>query len=127
MTEDQVTRGSRQRSMVTDEAYEAVAEPANVESVIANLPTGDGGTPELWKLSHYYERLDEWDAAHGLSGPGLFASEPAEAEWELYNLTTDPDERHNLDTSGAAAGGLSRLLEAQRDTKRVVPRHRNGA
>jgi arylsulfatase A-like enzyme len=95
--------------------------------VIANLPTGDAGTPELWKLSHYYERLDEWDAAHGLPGPGPFASKPAEAEWELYNLTTDPDERHNLNASGATAGGLSRLLETQRDTKRVVPRHRNGA
>lgn len=127
MTEDQVTRGSRQRSFVTDEAYEPVAEPANVESVIANLPTGEAGTPELWKLSHYYERLDEWDAAHGLPGPGPFASEPAESEWELYNLTTDPDERHNLDTSGATAGGLGRLLEAQRDAKRVVPRHLNPA
>jgi arylsulfatase A-like enzyme len=125
MTEDQVTRGSRQRSFVTDEAYEAVPEPANVESVIATLPTGDAGTPELWKLSHYYERLDEWDAAHGLPGPGPFASQPAEAEWELYNLTTDPDERHNLDLSAGPAQGLSQLLETQRDAKRVVPRHRN--
>jgi arylsulfatase A-like enzyme len=127
MTEDQVTRGSRQRSFVTDEAYEPVPEPANVESVIATLPTGEAGLPELWKLSHYYERLDEWDAAHGLPGAGPFASETAEAEWELYNLTTDPDERLNLDMSGATADGLSRLLEVQREAKRVVPRHRNPA
>jgi arylsulfatase A-like enzyme len=125
MTEDQITRGSRQRSRVTDEPYQPVSEPANVETVIAHQPTGATGTPELWKLSHYYERLDEWDVAHGLPGPGPFAAEPAEAEWELYNLTTDPEERHNLDASSDTAGSLVRLLDSQRDVKRVVPRHRN--
>jgi hypothetical protein len=43
-------------------------------------------------------------------------------EWELYNLTADPEERHNLDATGASGLALRRLLESERDVKRVAPR-----
>ena len=52
-------------------------------------------------------------------------AEPVEDEWELYNLSTDPEERHPLDAGGEAGRALARLLESQRDAKRLVPRFRN--
>ena len=120
MTEDEITRGSRQRGLVTGESYEAVAQPAKVESVIATV---DGD--ELWKLNHYYERLDDWDEAHGRLVPAWLRSEPVDDEFELYNLTADPEERHNLDVTGAPGLALQRLLESERDTKRLGPRLSN--
>ena len=65
-----------------------------MESVLATLPTGTDGAPELWKLNHYYERLDDWRAEHGYA-PNAFAGAPADDQWELHNLTVDPEERDN--------------------------------
>ena len=48
----------------------------------------------MWKLNHYYERLDDWYADQGVA-PNPFLPPAAEPEWELHNLTTDPDERQN--------------------------------
>ena len=83
--------------MVSGEAYEPVPFPSHVESVITSLPTGAADAAELWKLNHYYERLDEFDQAHGLP-TNPFAPPPAEAAWELHNLTADPEERRNRAT-----------------------------
>ncbi|HEX3946430.1 MAG TPA: sulfatase-like hydrolase/transferase [Acidimicrobiales bacterium] len=108
MTEDHITRGSRQIGLASGEPYEAVMDPASVESVITELPTGTGGGTELWKLNHYYDR-----------------PEPTEEDWEAYNLTADPEERRNLGTADEAP--LSRLraaLDAERRAKRLTPRHR---
>ena len=49
---------------------------------------------ELWKLNHYYERLDEWNADHGIAA-NPFAGPAADPLFELHNLSTDPEERHN--------------------------------
>ena len=119
MTEDEITRGSRQRNRLTGETYEAVAQPAKVESVIATLDGGGGAGDELWKLSHYYERLDDEDGVRLHHGP---RADGVEDEWELYNLTADPEERRNLDATGATGLALQRLLRSERDTKRLVPR-----
>ena len=67
MTEDDVTRGVTQVNILTGAAFDPVAPPINIESVLATLPTGEGGAPELWKLNHYYERLDDWYAAQGVA------------------------------------------------------------
>ena len=64
-------------NLFTGEPFEPVGEPGKVESVITRLPTGDDGAAELWKLNHYYERLPDWEEAHGLANP--FAPEPADA------------------------------------------------
>jgi arylsulfatase A-like enzyme len=122
MTEDEVTRGLRERNILSGEVFEPLSPPACIESVIATLPTGQDGAPELWKLNHYYERLDDWNAEHGVTPPAG-AGPAAEPQWELHNLTADPEERHNLaGRSDAAERDLRTILDAQREDKRLLPR-----
>ncbi len=121
MTEDQVTKGLTQANVLTGEPFEPLRPPACIESVIATLPTGEGGAPELWKLNHYYERLDEWNAEHGLATPDGTAP-AAEPAWELHNLSVDPEERRNLAGDGGdTLRDMRAVLDAQRDAKRLVP------
>jgi arylsulfatase A-like enzyme len=121
MTDDDVTRGRDQENVLTGEHFDAVSPPSRVESVIAELATGDGGAPELWKLNRYFERMDDWDAEHGLP-TDPFAGPAAEPFWELHNLTVDPEERTNVAPDGPAAlGELQSLLDQQREAKRLVP------
>jgi arylsulfatase A-like enzyme len=125
MTEDDVTRGLTQTNILTGKAFDAVEQPSCIESVIATLPTGPAGADELWKLNHYYERLDDWNADHGIAA-NPFAPPAAESVYELHNLSTDAEERHNL--AGESTDELSRLqsvLGEQRDAKRLVPSLRN--
>jgi arylsulfatase A-like enzyme len=121
MTEDAVTRGLNQKNVLTGEPFASLDPPACIESVVASLPTGRDGASELWKLNHYYERLDDWNAEHGqrVDQSRAPAAEPA---WELHNLTADPEERHNV--CGAAPEALAQMrtvLETQRDQKRLLP------
>ncbi len=125
MTEDDVTRGMTQVNILTGAAFDPVAPPINIESVLATMPTGDGGAPELWKLNHYYQRLDDWYAAQGVA-PNPFLGPAAESDWELHNLTTDPEERHNRAFDDPAAASRMRSeLESERDAKRRIPKLRN--
>jgi hypothetical protein len=94
MTDDRISRGLRAANQFTGAPYEPVGEPGSVESVIATIATGDAGD-ELWKLNHYYSRINDPDA-----------EDAEEAEWELHNLTVDPEERRNL-----AGAGLPQLFE----------------
>ena len=115
--------------MLTGDPFEALAAPACIESVVTSLPTGPDGSTELWKLNHYYERLDDWNAEHGMA-PAPFAAPAAEPAWELHNLTADPEERRNRAADGDAADALSRMrtvLDQQREEKRLLPSLRPGA
>ncbi len=120
MTEDDVSRGATGRNLFSGQAYEPVAEPAKVESVVTHLPTGPDGAAQLWKLNHFYERLDQWEEEHGLTGP-FPPPPPAESEWEVYNLTTDPEERSNLVGDGAPLSTLTTVLETVREERRRLP------
>ena len=125
MTEDDVTRGSSQVNILDGTPFDPVAPPVCIESVVAALPTGDAGAPELWKLNHYYERLDEWYAAQGVA-PNPFLGPAAEPDWELHNLTADPEERHNLaSTRTDVRSQMASVLESERDAKRRIPALRN--
>lgn len=104
-----------------------ISPPINIESVVATLPTGQGGARELWKMNHYYERLDNWYAAQGIAS-NPFLPTAAEPEWELHNLTVDPEERHNLAFDDyAALSSMRSVLETERDTKRLIPKLRNAS
>jgi arylsulfatase A-like enzyme len=125
MTEDDVTRGVTQVNILSGAPFDAVAPPVNIESVLTTLPTGDGGAAELWKLNHYYERIDDWYAAQGVA-PNPFLGPAAEPTWELHNLTVDPEERNNVARSRAEVRSqMSSVLEAERDAKRRLPSLRN--
>ena len=127
MTEDDFTRGSNNVNPMTGNTFEPVRYPSKVESVIATLPTGQDGIGELWKLNHYYENLDEWNAEHGIAGDPK-APKAADPFWEMHNLTRDPEERHNLAADNVdVRGQLRTLLDAQREAKRKLPQHRNPA
>lgn len=124
MTEDEVTRGATQVNVLTGEPFDAVAPPSCIESVVASLPTGPDGGDELWKLNHYYERLDEWNADHGIPA-NAFAAPAAEPAFELHNLTVDPEERTNRTDDASTLSAMRSVLDAQRDLKRLVPDLRN--
>lgn len=125
MTEDAVTRGLSQRNVLSGDPFESIDAPACIESIVASLPTGTDGADELWKLNHYYDRLDDWHADHGFE-PDPFAPPAGEASWELHNLTRDPEERANLaEEAGDERSRLLTLLEAQREEKRLLPTFRN--
>jgi arylsulfatase A-like enzyme len=125
LTEDEVTRGTTQNNVLTGKAFEAVDAPACIESVITTLPTGADGADELWKLNHYYERLDEWNADHGIAA-NPFAGPAAEPFFELHNLTADPEERTNRASDDPdSLRAMQSVLDAERDLKRLVPNLRN--
>ncbi len=125
LTEDDVTRGLDQQNILSGTPFDSVAPPGKIESVIATLPTGVDGDGELWKLNHYYERLDQWYEDKGFA-KNPFSDPAADPVFELHNLSTDPEERSNRTTD--ADGALSQmmgLLDSERDAKRLVPVHRN--
>jgi arylsulfatase A-like enzyme len=115
MTEDDISRGLSTQNILTGKAYPPVDAPCHIESTIAMLPTGQDGADELWKLNHYYERLDDWNEAHGIA-KNPFAGPAAEPVVELHNLTADPEERHNrADDANDALNQMRTILDTQRD------------
>jgi choline-sulfatase len=119
MTEDQISLGLRGQNRFTGEPFEPVAEPCKVETVVGRLSDGS-----LWKLNHYYDHLLAWETEHGVpSGERVDVDD----EWELYDLTNDPEERTNLAAHrGPVFDEANVLLDEVRDRVRRVPRHRNG-
>jgi hypothetical protein len=131
MTEDQMSEGLDQATMLTGEKYDAVQEPACAESLVTHIDTDRGR--ELWKIYQYYERLPDWEADSGrpaetgpLEGALGVSGDIADPEWAMYNLS-DADERDNLLASGREeppeTAQLRALLDKTRLDRRLVPRH----
>jgi arylsulfatase A-like enzyme len=124
-TEDRIDVGLRHRNRFTGEPFTPVAAPANIESVIVPLPDGEDGSPRLWKLSQYYDRLEEWEASHPVTPASPDRPEVVPSQWELYDLSQDPEERTNLWASAdAPVARLRSVLESTRENNRRVPLHR---
>jgi arylsulfatase A-like enzyme len=127
MTEDNPSMGSSQVNVLSGAPFDAVSSPSNIESVVASLPTGTEEGNELWKLNHYYDRLDDWYSQQGFPR-NPFQAPPEEPLFEMHNLTQDPEERHNQAESNASVLSLMKsVLADQRDAKRRVPSLRNAA
>ncbi|MFD0715741.1 sulfatase-like hydrolase/transferase [Paenibacillus sp. GCM10027626] len=141
MSDDDVTRGQHQINPL-GRPYPSVAQPNHVETVIATLH--NGARKELWKLSRYFDNVQFW------SQPGIqdewytpvygeadgtetqwslqVKTKPEPDEYELYNLSDDPLETHNLACHSLATpytrsiqARMMQLLEGQRKHKRLYP------
>jgi len=142
MTEDEPTRGSDQIAF-DGTMFHAVAQPNHIETVIAKLPTGPGGTLEQWKLSRYFDNPDFWsnpgrkdvtthiDGQVNEDGPHAATTTvkrlPVVEEFEVYNVSQDPTELNNLaghPGHAATVAALGALLVEQRRQKRISPNNR---
>lgn len=148
MTDDEVSRGSQQRSFL-GRMYEPVIQPNHIETVVAMMPTGPDGALEKWKYSRYSDKPQFWsnpeDTATGtapfdvmtvihgeLDAPGpktastTYKDTPVPEEYEAYNLASDPLELTNLAGStdpavAAALAQLAEMLDQQCSTKLLTP------
>ena len=139
MTDDEPTRGNDQVAF-NGEMFYAVAQPNHIETVIAKLPTGAGGTLEQWKYSRYYDNPQFWsnpgkkdvtthiDGNVGDEGNHLAITTvkktPEADQFEVYNVSLDPTELNNLANSGGHAATIALLagiLVEQRREKRISP------
>ncbi|CAB4707924.1 unannotated protein [freshwater metagenome] len=147
MTDDEPTRGDYQLDSF-GRYYESVVQPNHIEAVVAQLPTGAGGSMQQWKFARYFDNDQFWsapgqaDIVTNLVGsqakPGeisgtttvkvhratAFTVTPPPDEYELYNMTADPLEIDNLAGNPAYAAiqaQMANLLVEQRDLKRIEP------
>jgi hypothetical protein len=142
MTDDDVTRGLDQVNWLGWE-YNSVIQPNHVETVIATFE-GSGGGKEIWKYSRYFDNPQFWtdpgikdDVMHEF-GPQdpvwgkikaavcetTQKTNPVPDEFEMYNVTLDPLEEHNLAGNpqfSAREQQLAAILDQQRCQKRLAP------
>ncbi len=97
-----------------------IATPVDVASNFEAVVTHIDG--HRWKLARTFDDPAAWVAQ------GVFAhrDQPLADEWELYDLTADPIERHNRWADASATLVRERLVERlQAERERCVPaRHR---
>lgn len=117
MTEDQISRGLRTSGPISGQDYEAVPPPAAIESVITEL---DGS---LWKLNRYYST--EASVPGEPVGSGAAPGGAGPEDWELHNLSDDPEERDDRSSDPSAPlATLRQLLAERRSAQRLEPTER---
>jgi choline-sulfatase len=146
MTDDAPSRGQGQQNFI-GLSYDSVIQPNHIECVVARI----GG--ELWKYSRYFGNPQFWSSpgTPGQMGvndvvvkplglqpnqPGQYVVQyqrtvktaPLPDEFEMYNLSQDPMELHNLAGDPAHAQTemtLRGLLSEQCTQKRLRPQSVN--
>ncbi len=142
MTDDDITRGLDQVNWFGWQ-YNSVIQPNHVETVIATIETSRG-EKEIWKYSRYFDNPQFWTSPGtkddvmrefgpedpirgGVKAAVCFTTEktePVAEEYEMYNITLDPFEEHNLAGDpmySAMERRLAGMLEEQRCLKRLAP------
>ena len=126
MTEDDVGRGLTTTNMFTGDAVRTGSVPFACRvghHRAADGPRRAARAVEAEPLLRAARRIRRRARA---SRPTPSPRPPAESDWELHNLTADPEERHNRASDERDVfGNLQGVLEAQRDAKRRVPHLRN--
>lgn len=143
MTDDDPSRGLDQKNFIGI-AYDSVAQPNHVESVIAAI---DG---EIWKYSRYFDHPRYWSAPGTPGADGVrdvvnkplgregeddgssrriyqetVKTQPVPTEYEMYNVTADPMELENLAGKPEwkeRESKMRELLVEQCARKRLVPK-----
>jgi len=136
-TDDEVSEGSMppaspfQRFARVLRVYSTVKQPNHLQTVIAEVPVG--GAQHLIKFSRYYDNPQFWTAPgerderlHGRHTRTVTQPEPD--EYELYDLTHEPLEQHNLarpanadEQTRALRQTMLGLLVEQLAAKRLTP------
>lgn len=113
-------------------SYEWIVQPNHVETVVAKIEVDD--EQHLVKLSRYHDNQQFWTVP-GVRDERLYrrnkivtVTEPSPDEYELYDLTRDPLEEHNLafprnadDRSRKLFDRMLQLLVEQLAAKRLLP------
>jgi arylsulfatase A-like enzyme len=136
-TDDEISEGSMkpaspfQRVARVAHVYATVKQPNHLQTVIAEVPVG--GAQHLVKFSRYYDNPQFWtvpgerdERLHGRHTTTV--TEPEPDEYELYDLTLDPLEEHNLahpsnadEQTRALRQTMLGLLVEQLAAKRLTP------
>jgi len=143
MTNDNVEVGTDMTNIISGVAYNAVIQPNYIEAIITKLPHLSADT--RWKYVRYFDnaryysgegRLSSATGSQNSAGNLVGAGNPEQvttsrfipSEYECYNLTDDPEEKHNLlspicDTplDNAIHQALKDTLREQRSLKRQLP------
>jgi choline-sulfatase len=142
MTDDDPSRGLDQATS-TGVDYSSVVQPNHIETVIAQL------AGKVWKYSRYFDNPQFWsspgdpgqsgvedvvslqrqptpreDGTYPIGYEMTIKHTPAPDEFEMYNVTDDPMELHNLCGNGrytTVQTELAALLQQQCARKRLVP------
>ena len=119
MTSDDVSRGIEQ--FTGRRPWKSVQVPNQVETIVVEI---DG---TVWKYSRYYQ--DPSPLAEYINNQTMTdyieARSDVPDQYEMYNLTDDPIETHNLATEEhPMRDQLNDLLRAQRTQKALVPEHK---
>lgn len=149
MTDDDITRGLNQHNFLGWH-YNSVVQPNHIETIIVKIAMPDGD--EIWKYSRYFDNPQFWtkpgveDNALHEFGPSAkdrtciksticttsTKTVPIPDQYELYNLSHDPLEIHNLAHSYYNSPHsiimqqrLDHLLMEQRHQKRLSPSNGN--
>jgi hypothetical protein len=112
--------------------FNTIVQPNHIQSVIAEVAVA--GEQHLVKLSRYHDDMSFWtvpgERDDRLQDGGKLVShtQPADDEFELYDLTLDPYEERNLahpthasDETRALQQHMLELLHAELARKRVTP------
>lgn len=133
MTDDEISSGLHQTNPVTNKPYSSVIQPNHIETVIADLRAKPGDEPQIWKYSRYFDNPQFWTNpfvfdVNMKDGKPVKTTKPQKAEFEMYNVSSDPKEQVNLaQASNKSRDGkamqerLEALLAAQREQKRIYP------
>lgn len=119
MTRDNVLEGDTLASGLARQLKQTVKPPAplrirvpafvgsNFEGLVVRVDGVPGGEGHLWKLVRTFDDPGTWTepgvrhlSASALGGE-MYRSEPVDDQWELYDLTADPDEAENRWTDPA--------------------------
>lgn len=139
MTDDEISEGSAKPGspfMKLSKGlgiYQFIKQPNHIETVVSRVDVG--GDQHLVKLSRYHDNEQFWtfpgEADKRLHKGKKFdkVTEPAPDEYELYDLTVDPYEQHNLAHPSNANDGTRKLQETmlgilvkQLAAKRLAPK-----
>ncbi len=137
MTDDEISEGASQgaspfqRVARLAHAYSTIEQPNHIETVIAEVSVA--GEQHLVKFSRYHDNQQFWtvpgERDERLRGrKTITVTQPDPDEYELYDLTLDPYEEHNLahptsadDQTRALQKTMLELLCAQLALKRLTP------